>query len=224
MNKRTVFGAFAVAVFVLIGLVFVVRESTLPPDLEWSRPESVLHGVLNDPTDVAGTDASRPSVANGTDASATKRPPEAEALAPIGQVGGSAPSTGFGAGQASSPTSVMVQQGTTGSPATALPSGEVNRELIVADMDKVSLSLRDYRTLMAQNPVGTNEEITKELNGGNAKGARLAPEDSKINGEGRMVDRWGTPYFFHQISADSMEIHSAGPDKQLGTDDDIILR
>lgn len=102
--------------------------------------------------------------------------------------------------------------------------GEVNVELITADLDKLSLSLRDYRTLMTQNPVGTNEEITAALTGGNSKGARLAPDESKVNGEGKLVDRWGTPYFFHQMSATSMEIHSAGPDKKMGTDDDIIQR
>jgi hypothetical protein len=39
-----------------------------------------------------------------------------------------------------------------------------------------------------------------------------------------MIDRWGTPYFFHQISATSMEIHSAGPDRKMGTEDDIVHR
>lgn len=102
--------------------------------------------------------------------------------------------------------------------------GEINVELITGDLDQLSLSLRDYRTLMTQNPVGTNEEITAALTGRNPKGARLAPDDSKVNGEGRLVDRWGTPYFFHQMSSTSMEIHSAGPDKKMGTDDDIIQR
>jgi hypothetical protein len=95
---------------------------------------------------------------------------------------------------------------------------------ITEDLDKLSLSLRDYRTLMAQNPVGTNAEITKALKGGNPKGAQLAPEDGRVNAKGEMVDRWGTPYFFHQMSATSMEVHSAGPDHKMGTDDDIVLR
>jgi hypothetical protein len=101
---------------------------------------------------------------------------------------------------------------------------EVNSEQIAADLDSLSLSLRDYRTLMAQNPVGTNSEITEALMGSNRKSARLAPPDVRLNGKGEMVDRWGVPYFFHQLSATSMEIHSAGPDKKMGTDDDIIHR
>lgn len=111
---------------------------------------------------------------------------------------------------------------TTAAPAQA--QVEVNPEQIAADLDRLSLSMRDYRTLMAQNPVGTNTEITDALMGNNRKSARLAPEDARLNGTGEMVDRWGVPYFFHQLSATSMEIHSAGPDRKMGTDDDIIHR
>lgn len=90
------------------------------------------------------------------------------------------------------------------------------------DLDKVTLSLRDYRTIMSENPVGTNAEITRALNGGNPKGARLIQEGLVINANGELVDRWGTPYFFHQLSKDHMEIRSAGPDRQMGTPDDTV--
>jgi hypothetical protein len=90
------------------------------------------------------------------------------------------------------------------------------------DMDKVALTIRDYRTLMKENPVGTNSEIMRALLGENAKGARLAPAEAQLNGKGELVDRWGTPYFFHQMSRTEMEIHSAGPDRRMGTSDDII--
>ena len=40
--------------------------------------------------------------------------------------------------------------------------------------------------------------------------------------DGELVDRWGTPYFFHSVSAEKMEIVSAGPDKELWTDDDVV--
>ncbi len=91
------------------------------------------------------------------------------------------------------------------------------------DLDKVNLMLRDFRTRMGVNPVGTNAEIMKAVMGDNPKRARLGPpEGQNLNGNGELVDRWGTPYFFHQMSAASMEIHSAGPDKTFGTPDDII--
>lgn len=117
--------------------------------------------------------------------------------------------------------------------ATPAPAGSVTEpqeggpgspEQVAADLDELALSFRDYRTVMTENPVGNNAEITSALMGGNRKGARLAPPGARVNGSGQMVDRWGSPYFFHQISATSMEIHSAGPDKKMGTEDDVIHR
>ena len=91
------------------------------------------------------------------------------------------------------------------------------------DFDKISLMLRDYRTLAGENPVGTNAEIMKAIMGGNPKGARLGPpEGQSLSDKGELIDRWGTPYFFHQLGKDQMEIHSAGPDRRMGTEDDLI--
>lgn len=95
----------------------------------------------------------------------------------------------------------------------------------VIEVDKVGLMLRDYRTLMGENPVGPNAEIMKAVMGGNTKKARLGPpEGQQINGNGELMDRWGTPYFFHQESRTNMEIRSAGPDRKMWTEDDIIGR
>lgn len=94
---------------------------------------------------------------------------------------------------------------------------------IEADFDKIHLMLRDYRTLAGENPVGTNAEIMKSVMGDNPKGARLGPpEGGTINEKGELIDRWGKPYFFHQLSKDLMEIHSAGPDGRMGNEDDIV--
>ncbi len=92
-------------------------------------------------------------------------------------------------------------------------------------MDKVSLMVRDYRTRMGENPVGTNAEIMKAIMGDNPAKAMLGPpEGQTLNDAGELVDRWGTPYFFHQLSAQHMEIRSAGPDKQMWTADDVVIR
>ena len=83
----------------------------------------------------------------------------------------------------------------------------------------------DYHTLMGENPVGTNAEIMKQLMGGNSHQATLGPpEGMTVNGQGELVDQWGTPYFFHQLSRDRMEVRSAGPDKVMWTADDVIAR
>ena len=90
---------------------------------------------------------------------------------------------------------------------------------------KVRRMITDYHTLTGENPVGTNAEIVAALMGKNPRQAILGPpEGMGLNGKGELIDDWGTPYFFHQLSKDIMEIHSAGPDKILGTADDIVVR
>ncbi len=85
--------------------------------------------------------------------------------------------------------------------------------------------LRDFRTSTGENPVGTNAEIMKTLMGDNPRGAKFGPpEGMTLNGEGELIDSWGSPFFFHQVSRDVMEIISAGPDKRRGTEDDLISR
>ncbi len=92
-------------------------------------------------------------------------------------------------------------------------------------LDNVQFALRDYRTVLGENPIGTNSEITKALTGHNLKQVKIPiPEGSSLNGEGEMCDRWNTPYFFHQLSGKLMEIRSAGPDKRLWTADDIVTK
>ena len=87
------------------------------------------------------------------------------------------------------------------------------------------MNFRDYRAAFGENPVGSNAEITRVLTGGNLKQLKLQPPPgSSINSQGEMCDRWGTPYFFHQLSAKQMEIHSAGPDRLMGTSDDIVVK
>lgn len=111
-----------------------------------------------------------------------------------------------------------------GSTPPAAASPDVAAAQTIA-LDKVNLMLRDFRTRMGTNPVGTNAEIMKAVMGDNPKNARLGPpEGQTLNGNGELVDMWGTPYFFHQMTATHMEIHSAGPDRTFGTPDDIIQR
>ena len=92
-------------------------------------------------------------------------------------------------------------------------------------LQNVSRAIRQYGEMFGGNPVGNNQEITSELNGKNPKHIDFVSADAGmlINGNGEMVDPWGTPYFFHQISGSDTEIHSAGPDRIMWTSDDIVV-
>ena len=93
-------------------------------------------------------------------------------------------------------------------------------------LSNMRVTVNEYRSMFGENPVGTNVEITKALNGDNPKQARFIKEELglRINGSGELVDYWGTPFFFHQLSGTEMEIHSAGPDKVLWTADDLVTK
>jgi len=101
---------------------------------------------------------------------------------------------------------------------------KIDRSTAMIELQKVHVMIGSYHTLMGQNPVGTNEEIMKALMGGNPRQAVLGPPPGQtLNDKGELIDPWGTPYFFHQLSGDDMEIHSAGPDKIMGTGDDLVV-
>jgi hypothetical protein len=102
-----------------------------------------------------------------------------------------------------------------------IPQDDPARE----EADAVALNIRQFRLRFGGNPVGTNAEIVKELDGGNAKSAKYLPQELKrLNDQGELIDSWGTPYFFHQLSAEEMETRSAGPDKELWTPDDVVSK
>ncbi len=102
-----------------------------------------------------------------------------------------------------------------------IPQDDPARE----EADALALNIRQFRLRFGGNPVGTNAEIVKELDGGNAKSAKYLPQELKrLNDQGELIDSWGTPYFFHQLSAEEMETRSAGPDKELWTPDDVVSK
>lgn len=90
------------------------------------------------------------------------------------------------------------------------------------DLQIVSRLLEHYRYVYKENPVGVeNFEIVEQLNGKNPKQiVFIDPSLEKLQNN-QLLDAWGTPYFFHALSAQHMTIHSAGPDKKLWTDDDL---
>lgn len=69
--------------------------------------------------------------------------------------------------------------------------------------------------------MGANEEIARALTNPNELGDAALPKDHPAIVEGKLVDRWGTPWFFHQEAADVIEVRSAGADGKLFTADDV---
>jgi hypothetical protein len=93
-------------------------------------------------------------------------------------------------------------------------------------LENMSRAIRQYGGMFGGNPVGTNPEISSQLSGNNPKHISFinAEAGMRINENGELIDPWGTPYFFHQLSGTDMEIHSAGPDRAMWTMDDLVIK
>jgi hypothetical protein len=91
------------------------------------------------------------------------------------------------------------------------------------DIEILEAVLAEYRRIFGSNPAGgLNAEITAALIGRNDRRlAVVTPDLAALNAAGEVVDRWGTPFYFHPVTAARMEILSAGPDRLLWTPDDV---
>jgi hypothetical protein len=217
-------GVIAVGIVVVIAVVlFRSRDKDRVRESDSASP-----GVVDEPVSAAPSASPRSpplasrATASGQQASASKAEPGIVVAPPAVTV---APPDSHSpkAAKPGAPMTVPPSPVVSTAPSVARNNGPaVSPEEVAIDVDKVTLSLRDYRTILGENPVGTNAEITKALNGGNAKQARLLHEGLTRNRDGELVDRWGTPYFFHQLSKDHMEIRSAGQDRRMWTDDDTV--
>lgn len=90
------------------------------------------------------------------------------------------------------------------------------------DLQILDELISTYRRTLGTNPSGDNSDIVAALVGGAPEGTFFPRQSTALRG-GELLDRWGTPYWFHPINATTTEIRSAGPDKQLFTSDDIVL-
>jgi hypothetical protein len=108
--------------------------------------------------------------------------------------------------------------GSAGAPPTNIPP-----QIVVENMRRAIIN---YGSTFSGNPVGSNPEIAAALNGENPKQIKfIDPENGlRINDQGELVDSWGTPFFFHQLSATDTEVRSAGPDKIMWTPDDLVIK
>ena len=74
----------------------------------------------------------------------------------------------------------------------------------------------------ARRPLSANEDWARALRGGDGARERfLSAHNAAFNERGQLVDRWGTPLFFHAVGQGRYEVRSAGPDRAMWTDDDL---
>ena len=96
------------------------------------------------------------------------------------------------------------------------------------DLTDLSHVFGNFTLLVKGNdpiPLGANEDIANALRGKNRTKLRFLPDDAPcFNAKGQLVDRWQIPLFFHANDQQRLDIRSAGPDKQMWTEDDIHRR
>jgi len=98
-------------------------------------------------------------------------------------------------------------------------SPQKDAEILSTLVSSYLMVMKDYNAL----PLGENRETTAALLGENEYRTRVLSADSPwINDNGELIDRWGTPVFFHGSLNDQVGIRIAGPDKKIWTEDDII--
>lgn len=102
--------------------------------------------------------------------------------------------------------------------ATPVTSPENDLTSLAHLMDNFTLLVKSASTL----PLSANEDWAAALRGENPAHERFLPDHHiALDTQGRLVDRWGTPLFFHALGSRQFELRSAGPDKKLWTDDDV---
>jgi hypothetical protein len=113
---------------------------------------------------------------------------------------------------------------TAGSPVAAdfnAPDGNAAR-----DVEALHTMLRQYLRHLRRRParpIGDDSDLAYVLTGHNPmKLVVLPPNHPALSEDGRLRDRWGTPYFIHHRGKGAFEIRSAGPDRKLFTPDDEV--
>lgn len=72
-------------------------------------------------------------------------------------------------------------------------------------------------------PIGNDTDLARVLQGKNPLRLVVVPSSHPMfTADGRMIDRFGTPYHIHARSSTAIDIRSAGPDRKLFTADDAV--
>jgi hypothetical protein len=90
------------------------------------------------------------------------------------------------------------------------------RDLVRREMSKIEMAAFDYFLQTRSWPQGDNATVIGVLNKyDGALTGRL-----RLSERGAALDPWGTPYSMSVSENDGLSVHSAGPDRILGTIDD----
>ncbi len=94
------------------------------------------------------------------------------------------------------------------------------------DVEVLHTLLRHYLRHLGRRqglPIGNDSDLVKVFTGRNPMRLVVVPANHPaINREGRLCDRWGTPYFIHPRGGGAYEVRSAGPDRRMFTNDDSV--
>lgn len=99
------------------------------------------------------------------------------------------------------------------------PDGTVTADLeaVAAIWEAALLLVKDFD----RYPLPDNAAITAFLQGKNPhRVAWIRPGHPSVGADGELLDRWGSPLFFHRESARKTGYRSAGPDRVMWTGDD----
>lgn len=180
----------------LIALVGLTAVALVAWSLRPSHREEEAQGLARSESGVPAEDPARPYVLRPPDGAPTD---SRKAMVP-----GSPPSLPF------HPLAVAFGDGAT-------PPEQEPAELL--DI------LDGYRGIRGRYPTAEdNPGLMRLLTGRDAAGlAAFPPDHARFDARGALVDGWGTPFFFHHLSSQSIEVRSAGPDGVLFSDDDIVV-
>lgn len=94
------------------------------------------------------------------------------------------------------------------------------------DVDTLKQIIQQYLEAIQNRPgppIGDDADLARVLQGRNPLKLVVIPASHPIfSADGRMRDRFGTPYHVHARNSTAIDIRSAGPDRKLFTADDFV--
>jgi hypothetical protein len=88
------------------------------------------------------------------------------------------------------------------------------------DMGRIETSAFIYYSDKNTWPEGDNAAVIAAILAFDTDDPILPVEDLHLSSEGAAVDPWGSPYSMSVSEEEGLKVHSAGPDRIWGTDDD----